>query len=446
MNASGLKKILILSYFFPPCVLTAAQRSHGWARYLHRFGYYPIIITRNWERLIASPDDMHHDSGSQVIHQQHDGYEVWYVPFKGNRRDRLYARYGKTKYNTLRKALSYWELLAHHFITAVIPFKHIYYFADQYLKTHSDVSAMIVTGNPFEIFRFGYLLHRRHHIPWIADYRDDWTTSEVYQKRGLADSLLRWLERKSERRYISTAHCITSVSPYYAEKIGRFVKRPGHSILNGFVKSDFVPYNNLPLAPQFTIVYNGMLYPSQNIKVFLDAFKQLADQFAEHQQQLRLKFPGILFLKDVAKYVREQLKGYEHLLEMTERIPRQEVLNIQASAHLLLMVAHTGSKGIPSSKIYEYLALGKPVLICPGDDDILDQTFQPYNLGYIANTPAEAFEVLQKLFEQFLQGESALNRPDTAYSAQFSREIQVEKLAGLLDEMSLSTGNLSTSG
>ena len=42
------KKVLILSYFFPPCNLPASQRSYGWATQLHEYGYHPIIITRNW--------------------------------------------------------------------------------------------------------------------------------------------------------------------------------------------------------------------------------------------------------------------------------------------------------------------------------------------------------------------------------------------------------------
>jgi glycosyltransferase involved in cell wall biosynthesis len=433
----AVKKVLILTYFFPPCNLTASQRPLGWAKYLNQYGYYPVIITRNWDKPIASPDDMHHDAGEKIICQKEEGYEVWYIPFRGNWRDKLYARFGRSRFNLLRKALSYGELVAHHFLTLAIPFRHIYHFASHYLKSNNDVKALIVTGNPFEIFRFGYLLNKKSGIPWIADYRDDWTTSEVNQSRGLADSLLRRLERRSEKRYIKTAACITTVSNYYAKKIGKFVGRPGKVILNGFVTEDFTAFQNVPLAEQFTIVYNGMLYPSQQISIFLSAFKQLVEKYPEQRRKIKLKFPGILFLKEVAESVTKELMGYEDMIEMSGRIPRQEVLQQQASAHLLLMVAHAGRKGIPSSKIYEYLALGKPVLICPGDDDILDETFKSYNLGYIANSQQDAFEIIEKLFNQFLAGNYSLNVPDHNYIAGFSRDIQTKNMAEILDALTL---------
>lgn len=121
---------------------------------------------------------------------------------------------------------------------------------------------------------------------------------------------------------------------------------------------------------------------------------------------------------------------------MTERIPRKEVLELQARAHLLLMVSHLGSKGIPSSKIYEYLGLGRPVLVCPGDEDILDETFSQYNLGFIANTAEEAFHVLNTQFQKYLDGSYETMQADTHYTAQFARSTQAKVLADLLNKVS----------
>ena len=72
-----LKKVLVLSYFFPPCNLTASQRSLGWAKYLNKFGFYPIFITRNWEHHINGPEDMHHHSGNEIINEQYETHAVY---------------------------------------------------------------------------------------------------------------------------------------------------------------------------------------------------------------------------------------------------------------------------------------------------------------------------------------------------------------------------------
>lgn len=429
---ADLKRILILSYFFPPCNLTAAQRTRGWAEYLHQFGYYPIIITRNWENTIHGPDDMHHDSGKEIIHEVYDTHAVYYLPFRGNLRDRLYSKYGKNQFNTVRKALSLMELVGHHFHTGFIPFANMHSFADQYLSNNPDIGQVIVSGNPFEIFRFGYLLQKKHGISWIADYRDDWNTSEVNDSRGFIGRFLKKLEERSERKYMHTASCITSISPYYAQKIGAFNSRPAEVVLNGFFPEDYRNYQHLPLFDAFTVVYNGMLYPSQEIEVFLDGFKSFVNKHANDRARIRLRFPGILFLKEVAARVASLMKGYEDVLEMTPRVPREQVLEIQAKAHVLLMVSHREAKGIPSSKIYEYIGLGKPVLVCPTDGDILEETFSGYNLGKIAGNAAEAEAHLESWFQRYAEGTYEGLRADETYVNQFTRDHQAGVVAGIL--------------
>ena len=434
-----MKKVLILSYFFPPCNLTASQRSLGWASYLKQEGWNPVVVTRNWEKHIGQPDDMHADSGTKLIHEKNEAYEAFYLPFRGNMRDRLYSKHGNTKHRFLRKALSFVELTGYHFHSSFIAFSNLYTFALQYCREHGDVDAIVVTGNPFEIFRFGYLLHQKTGIPWIADYRDDWTTSEVNAQRGFLDGFLRNLERRSEKKWIGTSACITTISPFYAQKIGAFVQRESHVLLNGFIEEELRPFQSFSLEKEFTIIYIGMLYGSQQIEIFLDGFKQLVDAHPQHRNRIKLSFPGILFLKDVAQRVRTYMAGYEDVLSLSERISRNAVLDIQGRAHLLLMVSHKDAIGIPSSKIYEYLGLGKPVLVCPGDGDILNETFAPYNLGHIATTSEEAFSVLQKLFEKYLDGTYDELQPDRTYTSGFARSTQAGVLAKLLDQVSEKT-------
>jgi len=431
-----MKKVLILSYFFPPCNLTASQRSMGWARYLKEQGWDPIVITRNWEQHISSPNKMHCDSGVSLITDTNKFFEVNYLPFRGSLRDRLYSKYGNSRFHLLRKVLSFIELLGSNFNKAFIPYSNLHAFALDYCKKHDDVKAIIVTGNPFEIFRFGYEIHNQTGIPWIADYRDDWTTSEVNDVSGFLNTFLLRLSKRSEKKWVGTSACITTVSSYYAQKIGNFVQKPGHVLLNGFFEDDLRAFQNRVLYVDFTIVYNGMLYGSQQIEIFLAGFKKFVDANPEFRHRIKLQFPGILYLKDVAQRVQNFMLGYEDTLLLTERVSREQVLEMQARAHLLLMVSHLGSKGIPSSKIYEYLGLGRPVLVCPGDEDILDETFSQYNLGFIANTADEAYTVLNTQFKKYLDGKFATMQADTQYTAQFARSTQAKVLADLLNKIS----------
>jgi hypothetical protein len=75
-------------------------------------------------------------------------------------------------------------------------------------------------------------------------------------------------------------------------------------------------------------------------------------------------------------------------------------------------------------------------LVCPGDEDILDETFSQYNLGFIANTSEATFDVLNNQFEKYLEGTYYKMQSDTHYTAQFARSTQAKVLADLLNKVS----------
>ena len=103
-----MKKILIISYFFPPCNLTASQRVDSWAKHLNKSGYYPIIITRKWEKEIKSFDDCHYSTSAGVLIENNEHYEVHYCPYSANLRDRLHT---KKKLVVFKKFISLIEII-----------------------------------------------------------------------------------------------------------------------------------------------------------------------------------------------------------------------------------------------------------------------------------------------------------------------------------------------
>lgn len=431
-----MKKVLILSYFFPPCNLTASQRALGWAKYLKGFGYYPIIITRNWDIPISTPRDVLKPTGIEIIHEKKEDYEVYYLPYDSSLRDKLFVNYGETKYGFWRRILTFLELVSENFTNFFIPFKNIYEFADQYLVENKDIRYVVVTANPFTLFRFGYLLQKKHKIKWLADYRDDWNTSDFNKKFGLIDLAFNRLRSHSEKKWVGSAEAITSVSEAYKIKISNFVKRPGHVMLNGFFEEDFASdglsnFQNASLP--FSIVYNGSLYTTQEIEIFLEAFKKLVDANRE-KKNIKLYFPGLLFDKMQADRISKFLSGYEDFVEITPRVSKQEVFRIQRNAHLLLMVSHKNLIGIPSSKLYEYIGFGKPILACPSDGDIIENTLSEYNLGQISNDTQDAFEKLNKLYQIFESNGYDLLKANNDFQNKFTRKESTAVLNKILNQ------------
>lgn len=424
-----MKNIIIISYFFAPCNLTASQRALGWVKYLKEFGYYPVVITRNWDVKIKKQSDISAPSGKKVIHKIEDGYEVYYLPYKGNLKDRIYSRFGD-KFSVLRRFLSLTELVGQHFSNYFIPYSNIYNFAKDLIKGEK-FKMLLITANPFIQFKFGYDLNRKFKIPWIADYRDDWSTDELSEKKGGLNRILHKLDCKSEKKWVESASLITSVSPYYIKKISDFTGVDGETIYNGFFEEEYTA-NAETLFDDITLTYNGTLYPSQNVEVFIEGFKKSIEKLKFPFTKVKLYFPGLEYKPDQAERIRKLLKGYEDHYIITNRISRDEVIKIQRKSHVLLMFPHNNIKGIPSSKLYEYLGLQKPILISPSDNDILEQTVKETNSGIVCQTADDVCDFICQLVNNY---DPIISRYSFTNSLVYSRRNQTKRLAQLLDKI-----------
>ncbi len=422
-----MKKVLLISYFCPPSNLTAAQRIGAWEKHMTNYGYFPVIITRNWTGKELSEEDRIMSSGSKVRVLEKDHSTIYYLPYVASLRDQLFIRSKKhIIFSLSSKAVTLLSLFLQMVFIQTIPFNNLYFFARKYLKEHPDVRLLIISGNPFEQFFFGYLLKKEFKdLKWVADYRDDWTTTELHP------ILFRPYFAYFEKKWIQTASIITSISPYYTQKIATFVGVPGATIYNGF--DTLYTNTDETSIDSFVITYNGTLYRSQPIEIFLDGFVLFLQK--NKDVKIHLNFPGLLLLPKETERVRNKLIGFNNYFTITDRLPKQDVINLQKKSDLLLMVAHKGIKGIPSSKIFEYISLKKAFIVCPGDGDILEEIAHKSSLGFVLNSSAEVFAFLQNQLDEKRLNHEPTGTIDDTRLLQFSVSAQTEQLCSILDKL-----------
>lgn len=426
-----MKKILIISYFYPPCNLTAANRTKSWADYLSENGYYPTVITRNWDKPIDSPESLLEATGKTIKHEKFDTHEVYYLPFQPSFRDRWFSRHNGSQLQKLSKIFTFFHLIAENFSLRFIPHSNLYTFARKFLQENKDTHALLVSAQPFNQFHMAYRLKQEFKLDWIADYRDDWNTSEIDPKLKGIMSILDKLNQRSEKKWVGTAKLITSVSPYYVEKISNYVQRPGRVLLNGY--DNLIDFRSKPVdSIIFRITFNGSLYPSQPIEHFLKAIKKL---IKEGYTEIRLQFPGLAYDPLQAKRVKSQTKNIKQHVHITERITKKEVLEIQSESDLLLMLSHPGFKGIPSSKLYEYIGLHKQILLYPNDNGIVSKTLNEVKLGIICESTEAIYSKLKELLDSKRAGIVQEMQGDIERIKFFSRKVQTKELAKILDNL-----------
>ncbi|MEO8766191.1 MAG: hypothetical protein ABI416_17950 [Ginsengibacter sp.] len=427
-----LKKVIILAYYFPPCNLTPAERIFSFATYLNEFGYYPIVVTRNWDIPILHSRDEHKKTGDRTIHEKKENYEVYYVPFKPTLKNILFEKFYGTKFYFLYLWTAFIYTFGENFSSLFTPYLPLYRQCKKLLQENNDIAYMLISAGPFHLFKFGYKFNRKFNTSWIADYRDDWNTNNLMQ-HSIFKKLLRDVSGHYEKKWLSNANFFISVSDFYVKKIHAFLKNiPGYTIFNGYIETNY-PTGGDVTTDQFVITYAGSLYHTQPVEIFLAAYKKFIDQAAGVPNS-RVIFLGLEANPPLLAIVKKQVKGYEKYFNYTDRVAKKEAIAIQYNSTILLAIGYGNRKGIPGSKVYEYLALRKPVLICPSDHDIIEETLRSTNQAIVTNTVDECADKLRELYSEFVSAGKIAIKTNDDIILQYSRKAQVRRLAALMSK------------
>ncbi|MBA3648942.1 MAG: hypothetical protein H0W62_10405 [Chitinophagales bacterium] len=428
-----MEKVLIISYYFPPANMPASFRVLSWAQYLKSSGYYPIIITRRWDNDIKTPGDLIRKSVNTMRHEKSDDYEVYALPHQESLRDKIYLQMGK-KLILVRKLLTFYNAFLENFSSSIVPYKNLYRFAKAFLADNRDIKKLIITGNPFPLFRLGYLFHQEFNIHWIADYRDEWSTTDWdYLKSGWRRFTYE-LEKKSEKKWIKTSSAITTVTPYFVQKLHRFHQKPASVVYNGFFEKECASYRKLNSYSQFTFTFAGTLYHLQEIESTLRPITLLIKEY-EKRLPIRILFPGLGFDKVQENRVTQTLAGFENNYKITPRIPKNELLSILGQSHIMLLLSAGNLKGNIQAKLFDYIGLHKPVLLYPSDHDILEQILIETRLGIIPTSEKETYSMLKKIIDKYLTDSLIDIHPNIESINKFSREEQAKAMVKVLDNL-----------
>jgi hypothetical protein len=428
----NLKKVVILADYFPPCNLTPAERIFSFASYLNEFGFYPVVVTRNWDIPILHSRDEHRKTGGHIIHEDHGNYEVYYVPFKPTLKNRMFRKFYGTKFYFLYLCTAFLYTFCENFSSLFTPYMPLYRQCEKLLRENNDIDYLIISGTPFHLFKFGYKLKKKFNIRWIADYRDDWNTNNLMQS-NFFKKLLRKISVHYEKKWVLSADFFVSVTDLYVNKIHNLLKKiTGYTISNGYIESNYVTTNN-EVSREFIISYAGSLYNTQPVEVFLTAYKKFVDKNGNAPAS-KVVFVGLEGNPPLLSIVKKLTEGYENYFEYTLRVSKKEAIAIQNRSTVLLAIGYGNRKGIPGSKVYEYVALRKPVLICPSDNDIMEEILRSTNQAIVANNADECFKKLQRLYSEFQKNGKIIIQINDAVTEQYTRRAQAGKLAAIMTE------------
>jgi len=421
-----MKRVLIITYHFPPRPTVASLRPLGLARFLPEFGWEPVILTA---ALPGKPDPYF-----KVIETQyHDSLGFGKRLFKLDSQSPLIAQAkNKLKIRSEKSPLDF-ILAAIGEITAYPDpqkgWRRFAVKAGQDILRQQNIHAIISTSPPETSHIIAKKLKDEFKIPWVADFRDLWTQNYYY----LYSPLRKSIERRLELNTLSTAEALVTVSQPAADDLRSLHRqKPVHSIPNGF---DPAEVNTTPgnLTDKFTITYTGNLYPGkQSPEPLFAALRDLITEGSMDASDIEVRFYG-----PEAGWIYKQAERYE--LTGTVRqfgvVPREITLNKQRESQLLLLLKwnDTRQRGFYTAKIFEYLAARRPVLAVGGFPDVVDQLLDETKAGVSGQTGEDIKAVLLRLYQEYKSTGAVSYSGDEAETSKYSHREMAKRFAAILD-------------
>ncbi|MCF6092560.1 glycosyltransferase [Microaerobacter geothermalis] len=451
---SNPRKVLMISYLFPPIGGGGVQRALKMAKYLPQYGWQVHVLT------VDSP--AHVSLDHSLLQQLPEGTMVHRASERGvgkgsnipgGKADFVSSQDRQLSSNKHPGSNKGWKKefirIAKPYLKKakeglLIPDDQILWYSDAVKKgldviySH-DIDVIFSTSGPYTNHLVGLALKNKTGKPWIADFRDPWTQnmhqSDIPWKK--------WIEETMERRVMNTSDVVLTVTPSFARNFKK--KHPGiknlQVIYNGFDPEDYDKITPIDTRGLFTASYAGIFYKERNPRLFLEAVYELIQEGLVDRKHLSCKFAGVFDYPGYSEnYDCVKQLGLEDVVEVLGHLPHHEVLSLLKGSNLLLLIGDTapGSGDYIPGKLFEYMAIGNPILALtvPGESE---RIIREYGLGEVVN-PFSQKEIKQaylRMYQLWVNG-NGYGETERSFKKDiniYNRKYQAEQLAEVMETL-----------
>lgn len=371
-----MKKVLIITYYWPPAGGPGVQRWLKFVKYLKEFGVEPIVyIPENpdYPLIDKSLDD---EVPQNITILKHKIFEPYFLAKFFSRKQVTNISSGiiseEKKQNFLQKLMLF--IRGNFFIPDARKFwvKPSVKFLSDYLQKN-DIDTIITTGPPHSVHLIGRALKRKLELRWIADFRDPWTQIGYHKKLKLTEDS----EKKHlhlEKTVLQEASEIITTSFTTKKEFEKITSQPVSVITNGF---DDDTEDSIDLDKKFSISHIGSLLSGRDPHNLWQVLKELTEENKSFSKDFFLILVGAVS-DEVLRSIK--VAGLEKNLQLKGYVPHKEAQKIQKSSQVLLLIEINSedTRGIIPGKFFEYLASRRPIIALGPDkwdvEKILNET------------------------------------------------------------------------
>jgi glycosyltransferase involved in cell wall biosynthesis len=392
-----MKKVLLLSYYYPPYTGIEGNRINSWANTLASNGFKVTVITRHWKP--GAQDDWkdyyrEYDEKDISTETINENLSVIRVPYK-------WSRFFKMIFPTKLSSVFYWSnSFWGHFHIETNAYRALKNTAKSAMA-REKFNFIIVSSPPVNIIRLGKYLKKKFGVPFIADFRDSYDNQLLNPNYipPVKKKIEFFLFRKSLKRWLAQADIICSVSDAVLQTLPIYSSRKKIIVMNGYEEDNRQLKDRQKNENMFIISIVGSLYPQQDIDFMVKGLYHFIKKI--NPDKLLIRFVGLKSRLAIRSKIEKEIDA--KYLQFTNRVSRDEALQLMHSSSILLQVGWRGYKGFCPGKVFEYLATGKNILVAPGDGDLTDKIIAETNAGRSVTTIEEMADYLSEQYQEWLR-------------------------------------------
>jgi len=432
-----MKKVLIITYYWPPSGGAGVQRWLKFVKYLREFGWEPIVYTAE------NPEVPYFDNS--LINDIPFGVEVLKIPVLEP--SRLYSsltgkknskkiHHGFLRDNKQRKSfieeIAIW-IRGNFFIpdARMLWINPSFKYLKKYL-IDNKVDVVVSSGPPHSVHLIALKIQKEVNLPWIADFRDPWTGIYYYNKLKIS-WLTNKIHKKLEHKCLNNADQIITVGETMKRDLSLITNNPIEVITNGFDHKDYEDVEK-KYPKNFNLMYTGMFLPDQNPPELWRVLSEIVTSNESFKKAFKMTFVGKIdnsILNDI------EANGLNEFVELRDSVPHNSLPIIQQESSVLLLCINRidNASYILTGKFFEYLASGKNILaICPTQSDvakIINETNSGISIDF--NNPVQLKSTIELLYTKYLQKDYPIINESIM---KYSRMELTKKLVNILNKFS----------
>jgi galactitol-specific phosphotransferase system IIB component len=398
------KKLLIITYYWPPAGGPGVQRWLKFVKYLPDFDVQPIVYVPENPTYPIIDQHLESEVSDKAIILKNPIFEPYQLAsfISKNKTKKISSGIipNQKKQSFLEKLMLWGR--GNLFIPDARVFwvKPSVSYLEKYIR-ENEIDTIVTSGPPHSLHLIGLELKQKMNLKWLADFRDPWTTIGYHKSLRLSDYAAK-KHKKLESQVLNSADTIIVTSKTTKAEFQALTNKPIAVITNGF---DVEKVEKQMLDTKFSLAHIGSFLSERNPSILWESLVELCAEIPDFKKHLEIKLIGA-----VSQEVLETISafGLNSYLNNLGYVSHKEAVAHQRKSQVLLLIEINSedTKSILPGKLFEYLVSERPIIAIGPKESDFEEIITNTNTGvfFDYSEKVKLKNTIQNYYYLFLEG------------------------------------------